>query len=77
MNEPRGALRIDDIHTHWRHDKPPSYITRAPIAEVAETQQLRDSILYAREPAVCKTKGRPRGPRELPTRAEVEAERST
>lgn len=72
-----GALTIDDIHPHWRFEKPAFYTTREPLRGVDEIQQPNDPVLTVREPAVARPKGRPNGPRELPTRAEYEAERST
>ena len=36
-----------------------------------------DPLLLVQDPAIVRPKGRPRGPRELPTRAELIAERST
>ena len=47
------------------------------MIEIEDLQQPIDSLLAVHEPAVARTKDRPRDPRELPTRAKLKFERST
>lgn len=75
--EGAGTIHIDDVHPHWRFQKPAASYTRGPLTEVEDLRQPIDSLLSVHEPAVARTKGRPTGPRELPTRAELEFQRST
>ena len=69
-----GILRLDDVHPHWRFTKPASSMTRQHVIDDEPNIVL---LLLVQDPAIARPKGRPRGPRELPTRAELIAERST
>lgn len=78
MGESNGAgiVRLRDIHPHWRFEKPASHLTRGHVNELEDDDNI-DPLLTIQEPAIAHTKGRPRGQQELPTRAEVSAQRST
>ena len=72
ISEGAGTIQIEDISSHWRFKKPAAYCTRKTLSEIEELQQPIDPLLSVHEPAVVRTKGRPKGPQELPTRAEFE-----
>lgn len=77
IDEDAGVLKIDDIHSHWRFEKPLAMRTRNPPATPDDLAPAIDPLLAVREPRIAVTKGRPTGQQELPTRAELELQRST
>ena len=72
MGEDAGTIQIEDIDPHWQFKKPAAYCIRKNLNEIEELRQPIDPLLAVHEPAVARTKGRPKGPRELPTCAEFE-----
>ena len=77
MAEGAGVIHIDDIHPHWRYEKPAASYTRSALAKTEDLQQPIDPLLAIYEPAVARPKGRPQGPIELPTRTELAFQQST
>ncbi len=76
--EAAGTIQLDDINPHWRYKKPAAFCTRNVLTEVEDLQQPIDPLLAVHEPAIAITKGRPTGnKKELPSRAELEFEKST
>ena len=72
MGEGAGTIQIEDINPHWQFKKLEAYCTQKTLSEIDELQQPVDPLFTVHEPAVVRTKDRPKGPPELPTRAEFE-----
>ena len=70
---PPGVIKLDDIHPHWRYQKP--QVTAEGLEEVVEALENVDPLLRVRDPAVVRTKGRPAGSGNK--RKTAEHERST
>lgn len=59
-SDPPGAIKVEDIHPHWRYDKPP--VTAAGMeVEVNDAEDDVNPLLRVLDPPVVRTKGRPTG----------------
>ena len=72
-SDPPGVIKLDDIHPHWRYQKP--QVTAEGLEEVVGALEDVDPLLRVRDPAVVRTKGRPTGSGNK--RKAAEHERST
>ena len=71
-----GTIQLEDMHPHWHFQKPTTTRNTGQINSLEMPPSI-DPLLSIYEPAEACTKGRPTGPRELPTCTELARERST
>ncbi len=69
MAEGAGVLLLEDIHSHWRIDKPDPN----PEAEDEHVDENITELLRVNEPAVVKPAGRPPGAKNKKKRTRVQA----
>lgn len=74
--DPPGAIKLEDIHAHWKYNKP--HVTAEEPEgneQIISTQDVIDPLLRVIDPVVVRTKGRPPGSNNK--RKTDEHERST